>query len=215
MVEVGERYRHFKGGKYEIVALAKDCDSLRYVVVYRALYGDGQVWVRDLEEFEGYKIFEDGRRVKRFELIGKSGVKIKVKKLKGNAVVPRYAHEGDAAMDLFSTEDYVVGAGKRVLVSTGIAMELPEGYWANIRGKSGLALKKGICILGGVVECSYRGEYGVVVLNTGDEDFEINAGDKVAQIVIAPVATVEVEVVEELSETTRGDGAWGSTGVRC
>ncbi|MFH0808642.1 MAG: dUTP diphosphatase [archaeon] len=139
-------------------------------------------------------------------------VKIKVKKLKENAVVPRYAHAGDAGMDLFSTEDYVVQVGKRVLVSTGIAMELPEGYFASIRGKSGLALKKGICILGGVVEHSYRGEYGVVVLNTGDEDFVIKVGDKVAQVVIAPVATAEVEVVSELSDSVRGEGAWGSTG---
>ncbi|MFH0711955.1 MAG: dUTP diphosphatase [archaeon] len=139
-------------------------------------------------------------------------MKVKIKKLKGNAVVPRYAHDGDAAMDLCSTEDYVVGARKRVLVSTGIAMELPEGYWANIRGRSGLALKKGICILGGVIEHGYRGEYGVIFLNTGDEDFEIKAGDRVAQVLILPVATAEVEVVDELSESERGDGAWGSTG---
>ncbi len=91
-------------------------------------------------------------------------------------------------------------------------MELPEGYFASIRGKSGLAYKKGICILGGVIEWIYRGEYGVIVLNTGKEDFEIRAGDKVAQVVIAPVATAEVEEVEELSETVRGDGGFGSTG---
>lgn len=141
-------------------------------------------------------------------------IKIKVKKLKENAIVPRYAHEGDAAMDLFSTEDYMIPVGKRQLVSTGISMELPEGYFASIRGKSGLAYKKGICILGGVVEWTYRGEYGVIALNTGDEDFEIKVGDKIAQVVIAPVATAEVDVVEELGETVRGDGAWGSTGDR-
>jgi len=139
-------------------------------------------------------------------------VEVKVKKLKGNAIVPRYARDGDAAMDLYSTEDYVVEAGKRVLVSTGIAMELPEGYWANIRGKSGLAWKKGISILGGVIEHTYRGEYGVVVLNTGDEDFVIRKGDKVAQVVIAPVASVGIEVVGELGDSERGDGAFGSTG---
>lgn len=139
-------------------------------------------------------------------------VKIKVKRLKEHAVVPSYAHMGDAAMDLCSAEDYVVPSGKRQLVLTGIAMELPVGYWANIRGKSGLAYKKGISILGGVIECTYRGEYGVVVLNTGEEDFEIKAGDKVAQVVVAPVAVAEVEVVEELGESDRGDGAWGSTG---
>jgi dUTP pyrophosphatase len=139
-------------------------------------------------------------------------IPVKVKKLKEKAVVPSYAHEGDAAMDLYSCEDYVVGAGKRQLVSTGIAMELPAGYFASIRGKSGLAAKKGIDILGGVIEYTYRGEYGVIVLNTGEEDFVIRSGDKVAQVVIAPVATAKVEVVENLSETARGDGAFGSTG---
>ena len=212
MVEVGERYRHFKGGEYEVVSLAWNCDDVEQeVVVYRALY-DGRVWVRLLDEFCGFKEL-DGRMVKRFVLISGGGVRVKVKKLKENAVVPSYAHDGDAAMDLFSAEDYVVSAGKRVLVSTGIAMELPEGYWANIRGKSGLALKKGISILGGVIEHSYRGEYGVVVLNTSSEDFVINKGDKVAQVVIAPVASVDVDVVSELGDSVRGVGAWGSTGV--
>ena len=139
-------------------------------------------------------------------------IKVKIKKLKENAIVPRYAHPGDAAMDLFSTEDCVVPVGKRRLVSSGISMELPEGYFSSIRGKSGLAAKKGICILGGVIEYTYRGDYGVIVLNTGDEDFEIKVGDKIAQVVIAPVASVEIEEVEELSESVRGDGAFGSTG---
>jgi len=139
-------------------------------------------------------------------------IKIKIKKVKENAIVPAYAHPGDAAMDLFSAEDCIIAPGKRRLVLTGISMELPEGYFASIRDKSGLAYKRGITTLGGVIEYTYRGEYGVVVLNTGDEDFEINAGDKIAQVVIAPVATADVEVVEELSETVRGAGAWGSTG---
>ncbi len=139
-------------------------------------------------------------------------VKIKVKRLKDNAVLPRYVREGDAAMDLVSTEDYVVEPGKRVLVSTGIAMSLPEGYLSYIWGRSGLALKKGIAVLGGVIECTYRGEYGVIVLNTGDEDFEIKAGDRIAQVVIQPVVTAEVEEVDELGESVRGDGAWGSSG---
>jgi dUTP pyrophosphatase len=139
-------------------------------------------------------------------------VKVKVKKLKENAILPKYAHDGDAAMDLYSIEDYVVLAGKRVLVSTGIAMELPEGYWANIRGRSGLAFKKGISILGGVIEHGYRGEYGVVFLNTGDEDFEIKSGDRIAQVLILPVVTAEIEEVEELRDSVRGGGAFGSTG---
>jgi len=139
-------------------------------------------------------------------------VNIKVKKLKANAIIPSYAHPGDAGLDLCSCEEYVVPAGKRQLVSTGISMELPEGYFSSIRGKSGLAAKKGIAILGGVIEYTYRGEYGVIVLNTGSEDFVIKVGDKIAQVIISPVATAEIEVVEELSDTARGTGAFGSTG---
>lgn len=91
-------------------------------------------------------------------------------------------------------------------------MELPEGYFSSIRGRSGLAYKKGILTLVGVIEYTYRGEYGIVIVNTGEEDFEIKVGDKVAQVLIQPVATAEVEVVEELSETVRSDGGFGSTG---
>jgi dUTP pyrophosphatase len=213
MVEAGEKYKHFKGGEYEVVDVARNCDNAdQEVVVYRTLYGDGGTWIRLLDEFEGFKEFEDGRRVKRFELICEGVVRVKIKKLKSNATVPRYAHPGDAAMDLFSAEDITVPAGKRRLVSTGIAIELPQGYFSSIRGKSGLALKKGIDILGGVIEYTYTGEYGVIIFNTGDEDFVINVGDKIAQVVIAPVASAEVEVVSELSESVRGEGAFGSTG---
>jgi len=139
-------------------------------------------------------------------------IPVKIKRLKPNAILPKYAHDGDAAMDLYSVENYVVPSGKRQLVSTGIAMEFPEGFFASIRDRSGLAMKKGITILGGVVEYTYRGEYGVVLLNTGGEDFVINAGDRIAQVVIQPVATAVVEEVSELSGTARGVGAWGSTG---
>jgi dUTP pyrophosphatase len=139
-------------------------------------------------------------------------VRVKVKKLKTNAIIPKYAHEGDAALDLYSTESYVVKPNRRQLVSTGIAMEFPEGYFASIRGRSGLALKKGIAILGGVIEYTYRGEYGVIVLNTGDEDFIISVGDRIAEVIIQPVVTAEVYEVEELSNTERGAGNFGSTG---
>ena len=139
-------------------------------------------------------------------------IKVKVKKLREDAVLPRYACEGDAGMDLCALDSCVVGAGKRKLVATGISMELPQGYFASIRGKSGLAYKKGICILGGVIEWTYRGDYGVIVLNTGSEDFVVNAGDKVAQVVVAPVATADVVEVEELGESVRGDKRFGSSG---
>lgn len=213
------RYRHFKGGFYEVLNVARDCeDASKKVVVYRALYdsedfGYGQTWVRELDDFVSYKVFEDGRKVKRFEFVGgASKVRVKVKKLREDAVVPVYAHDGDAAMDLCALDSCVVEKGKRKLIATGISMELPEGYFASIRGKSGLAYKKGISILGGVIEWIYRGDYGVIVLNTGDEDFEIEAGDKIAQVVIAPVATAEVVEVGELEESVRGEDRFGSTG---
>ena len=144
--------------------------------------------------------------------VGLLMVRVKVRKLREDAVLPKYAHDGDAAMDLCALDACVVKAGERKLIPTGISMELPEGYFASIRGKSGLAYKKGISILGGVIEWIYRGDYGVICLNTGSEDFVVKAGDKIAQVVIAPVATAEVEVVDELGESVRGENRFGSTG---
>lgn len=139
-------------------------------------------------------------------------IQITVKKLKSNAIIPNYAHSGDAAMDLYSTEDYTIHPHCRQLVSTGIAMELPKGYWGNIRGKSGLALNYGIVILGGVIDSTYRGEYGVIILNTGNKDFIVKAGDKVAQVIIASTVEADIMLVKELTPTVRGSGAYGSTG---
>jgi dUTP pyrophosphatase len=222
-VVIGGVYRHYKGNEYRVLEVARNCDNPNQsLVIYRANYnsfefGDGQVWVRLLDEFTGL-VEVGGERVERFKLISDASVnvwdrvKVRVKRLKSNAIVPSYAHSGDAAMDLYSAEDCVISAGERKIVSTGIAMEFSSGYWANIRGKSGLAAKRGISILGGVIEYTYRGEYGVIVLNTSKEDFIVKSGDKIAQVIFAPVSTAEVEEVDELSETSRGFGAWGSTG---
>ncbi len=139
-------------------------------------------------------------------------VKIKIKKLKENAVIPLYAHEGDAGLDLFSTEDYVLKSGERKIISTGLAIELPEGYVSLIWGKSGLAVKKGIAILGGVIEHTYRGEYGVIALNTSDEDFVVKAGEKIAQLLIQPIVSADVEEVFEMSDSVRGESGFGSSG---
>lgn len=138
-------------------------------------------------------------------------INIKIKKLKENAIIPSYAHEGDAGLDLHSCENYIIKPGERQLISTGIAIELPQGYFGSIRGKSGLALKKGIDILGGVIEYTYRGEYGVIALNTSKEDFIVNKEDKIAQLIICPVATAKIELTENLSETSRGENGFGST----
>jgi len=141
-------------------------------------------------------------------------VKIKITKIKENAIIPKYAHEGDAGVDLYSTEDYVLKPGERVLVSTGIKIAVPKGYEAQIRPKSGLALKNGISIVNtpGTVDAPYRGEIGIIIINLGQEEYKIEKGKKIAQMVINKVEEAEFEEVDELDETTRNEGGFGSTG---
>ena len=141
-------------------------------------------------------------------------VKVKVKKLKENAIVPKYEHDGDAGMDLFSTEGYSLKVGERCLVSTGLAFEIPYGTELQIRPRSGLALKKGISIVNspGTLDCGYRGELGIILINHGSENFEVKIGDKVAQAVLNKIEIAEIEEVEELGESDRGAGGFGSSG---
>lgn len=139
-------------------------------------------------------------------------IKIKIKKLQEEAIIPSYAHEGDAGLDLCSCEEYVLKSGERKLFPTGLSIELPEDYVSLIWDKSGIA-NKGVKTMGGVIEFTYRGEYKIILLNTSEEDYVINKGDKIAQLLIQPIMTADIEEVEGLSETSRGDGAFGSTGV--
>jgi dUTP pyrophosphatase len=141
-------------------------------------------------------------------------VKFKVRKIKENAIIPRYEHEGDAGMDLFSTEKYMLKPGERALVSTGIQVEFPKGYELQVRPRSGLALKKGISIVNapGTVDSGYRGELGVILINHGQDDFNIEAGDKIAQAILNKIETAEIEEAEELGTSARGQGGFGSSG---
>ena len=138
------------------------------------------------------------------------------KRIHPDAILPAYAHPSDAGMDIRSVEDLTVGPGARALVHTGLVMLLPPGYEAQVRPRSGLALKHGVTVLNapGTIDAGYRGEVGVILANFGAEDFRVNKGDKIAQIVIAPVtqptAIVETDCVEE---TERGANGFGSTGV--
>ncbi|MCR4284847.1 MAG: dUTP diphosphatase [archaeon] len=141
-------------------------------------------------------------------------MKIKVKKLKENAVLPSYAHEGDAGMDVYSVENSIILPGKRKMISTGISIEIPSGYVALVWDKSGIAAKQGITILGGVIDAHYRGEYKIILFNTSDDNFEVRIGDKIAQVLIQKIESAEIEEVDELSETKRGEGGFGSTGIR-
>lgn len=139
-------------------------------------------------------------------------IPIKIKKLNPDAIIPSYAHEGDAGMDIYSCEDFILLPHERHLFSTGISIELPEGYVALIWDKSGVA-NKGIKSMGGVIEYTYRGEYKIILYNTSKEPYEVKKSQKIAQILIQPIMNANVQEVNELSETKRGDGAFGSTGL--
>lgn len=141
---------------------------------------------------------------------------IKITKLHSATTLPHYATEHAAGMDLAACIDapLELAPQQRVIVPTGIAIALPEGYEAQIRGRSGLAAKHGIMPANGVgtIDADYRGEIGVILVNTSDEIFVIEPGMRVAQMVIARYARVSWQEVDELDETARGDGGYGSTG---
>lgn len=142
-------------------------------------------------------------------------MKLRVKKLCIDAKVPAYAHEGDSGMDLYSVEEFGLAPGERRLVKTGLQIALPRGFEAQVRPKSGLAANFGVTVLNtpGTVDSGYRGEIMVIMANLGKEPYRVEKGKKIAQMVIARVEEAEVEVVEELDETKRKDGGFGSTGL--
>ncbi|MBN1156233.1 dUTP diphosphatase [Candidatus Woesearchaeota archaeon] len=138
---------------------------------------------------------------------------IKIKKEGG--MVPAYAHPGDSGMDLFSADDCVIKPGERKLISAGIRLEIPDGYEAQTRPKSGLAINHGITVLNtpGTIDSSYRGEIKVILINLGNEDYAVNKGSKIAQLVINKVERAEILESETLGQTTRNEGGFGSTGI--
>jgi dUTP pyrophosphatase len=139
---------------------------------------------------------------------------LRIKKLKPEAILPSYAREGDAGLDLFAAAQVIIAAGKSALVPTGIAIELPPGTEAQVRPRSGLALKHSLTVLNtpGTVDEGYRGEVGVILINHGASSFTVEPGMKIAQMVVSPRIQVAVEEVAELSDTQRGEGGFGSTG---
>ena len=140
---------------------------------------------------------------------------LKVKKLREGALVPKYAHPGDAGMDLFACEALTLAPGKSAIVKTGISIELPPDTEGQVRPRSGLAAKQSVTVLNtpGTIDEGYRGEVGVILINHGGNDFAVEPGMRIAQLVVKPVVRVEVEEVQDLSDTSRGGGGFGSTGV--
>lgn len=138
---------------------------------------------------------------------------LKIKLLRSDAIVPRYAHPGeDAAFDLFATEPALIPAGKHHRFMVGIASEFPSDYFLKLEGKSGLAYKQGIVVLGGVIDSGYRDEWGVIVFNAGSRDWQVAKGDMIAQGILLPKPHFAIEVVTELAPSARGTGGFGSTG---
>ena len=129
--------------------------------------------------------------------------------------LPAYATDGAAGMDVVAAEDLVLAPGARHAVATGFAMAIPAGYEVQVRPRSGLALKHGITCLNtpGTIDCDYRGEVKVILANLGDQPFTVARGDRIAQLVPAPVQRAELEEVGSLDETVRGSGGFGSTGT--
>ncbi len=142
-------------------------------------------------------------------------MEIKIKSESG--VVPAYETEGSAGMDIraYLKNPIELMPGQRALIPTGIYLEIPEGYEVQIRARSGLAIKHGIGLVNGIgtIDSDYRGEIKIALINWGDEPFLINDGERVAQMVAARYEKVEFTVAEELSETERGSGGFGHTGV--
>lgn len=139
-------------------------------------------------------------------------MKLKIKKIHLDAKIPKYAHHDDAGFDLCTVDNILVKKGERLPIPTGIAMEIPEGYVGLIWDKSGVSLKHGIKTIAGVVDSTYRGEILVAVMNLGGGDYIFEKGHKIAQMIIQKKETVEFEEVEELTDTVRGGGKFGSTG---
>lgn len=153
-------------------------------------------------------------------------MRLKIKRLHTDSVIPNYAKQGDCGLDLVASghwlsmpgkeesesEEFLLEPGSRVLVKTGIAIELPDGTWGNIRTRSGHAAKHGLNVLGGVIDEGYRGEVMVILANQGSDSYNLKKGERVAQLIITPYVCPEVCEVGELSKSERADGRFGHTG---
>ncbi len=135
--------------------------------------------------------------------------------------LPSYETDGAAGMDLranfkadLRTRGVTLQTGERALIPTGLAIALPQGFEAQIRPRSGLALKRGVALVNspGTIDSDYRGEVGIIIINHGAEPFQINHGDRIAQVLFAPVTRVALRLVDDLDKTTRGASGFGSTG---
>jgi len=140
-------------------------------------------------------------------------IDINLKKTRPDAKIPFHATEGSAGCDLCAAEETLILPGETKKIPTGIAIEIPEGYFMKMEGRSGLSAK-GIVKTGGVIDSDYRGEIHIVLYNSTNQEFKIEKGDRVAQGIIIPIMQARFNEVQELSETIRGDKGFQSTGIK-
>ena len=142
-------------------------------------------------------------------------MKLEIKKLDDSGPLPSYATEGDAGLDLCAAEEVTLKPGERAAVATGIAVAIPQGYGGFVHARSGRALREGLALVNapGLIDSGYRGEIKVILVNLDNsEALEIMRGEKIAQLVVQPVEQVDLEVVDDLPDSPRGAGGFGSTG---
>ncbi len=155
-------------------------------------------------------------------------MKIQVQSSSNGVDKIKYSRVGDAGIDLrasgefivdldnkkeeIKSDEYIIKSGERILVKTGVKIALPNGYWGNIRDRSGLAFKHGLHTLAGVIDETYRGEIGVVLVNLGKKDYTIKKNERIAQLIISPYIQANIEYVEELQDSVRGEKGFGSSG---
>ena len=137
---------------------------------------------------------------------------IRIKKLHDDVQVPSYGRPGDAGMDIHAREDKTLMPSEQHIFKTGFSLAIPEGYVSLVWDRSGMAAKNGVKVMGGVLDHTYRGEVGVVLINLTQKPYGVKKGDRIAQLLIQPICTVEVEVVDDLEQTHRGEGGFGSSG---
>jgi len=139
-------------------------------------------------------------------------IKVGIKKINNDAKIPTYAHEGDAGMDIYSVESVVVEAGAHAKIHTGVAVEIPNGFVGLVWDKSGISMNYGLKTLGGVIDAGYRGEVMVGVANLSKENYVVEKGHKIAQVLIQKIESPEIVEVKELNTSERGKKGFGSTG---
>ncbi len=142
-------------------------------------------------------------------------IELAVRRLRGDAVLPSYAHPGDAGLDLVAVEAVRLGPGGRAAVPTGLAVAIPDGWVGLVHPRSGLARRHGLTVANapGTIDAGYRGEVQVLLVNLGSDPVEVAAGERVAQLLLQEVGRAQVIEVEDLDETARGAGGFGSTGT--